>query len=885
MKRLCRLLVLLALFAFAPHTYPWGENSEDPLRLDKNVFPVSQEVNLTVDADQDTYSGSVSMDIKVIERTNTFRFHAEDMKIESISLSGDSGLMEASHKIGPKGTVTLETGRSLSPGDYSLTIHFSNDFNRSALSLYKTETEGAAYTFTQFESEYARMAFPCWDDPEFKIPWQVILTVPEGHQAISNTPVLMEETKDGLRTVVFKKTPPMPAYLVALATGPLEALPVEGMSVPGKIYTIRERSSLANEMARVSGPILRELENYFDRPYPYEKLDQLAVPEFLFGAMENVGAIVYRDSIVLMEEGAITFDRRKRLAGIVAHEMAHMWFGNLVTTRWWNDIWLNESFASWMGYKITDRAFPDFKLSQTSVAYGQTAMKVDALPSTPTIRRQHLASDDPNKMFDSLSYNKGMAVLGMVEQWMGEENFRQGMIEYMETFAWGNAASGDLWSTLDGHTESDLTALMGSFIDQPGVPLVSAEILPDNRLRLAQKRLINFGLQMPGATLWRVPVVLRYWDGHKVRSEKYLLSQSSQTFDLPSEGKILWLHPNVEEKGYYRWQVQPDVLRKLAQNSAAILGLRERVGFIDNLSALFKAGNLRGQTYLKTLGLMANDPSPEVLQALSGAVGSLHLTFITEETEEAYRAYLRATLKPALERIGWQRKKGEAEAVSSLRATLIARLGGRGDDPEIKEYARSLAESYLEKPGSIDPSLAGAVLVAAAFHGDAKLFEQFSEKFESAESPSERSRYLEALGSFRTPAMVEKSLQYSLTADLRPHESTSIPQAISADPQFQPLVFNWMVDNFTTISKRAPSLYISRLPNLVNGRDLKQFEEAREFLSVPGRKTSLMEKNLIEVGDKVLHRARLQEKENASVHEFLLKSNAGGGEAGNATPQ
>ncbi len=868
--RFCWFLV----FAFAFCSFTWGENPEDPFRLDKGVFPVFQAVNLLVDADEDSYSGSVTMDLKVVARTNTFRFHAEDLEIEKITLSGGLGLMETSYKIGPKGTVTLETGRNMAPGDYSLTIRFSNDFNRQAVSLYKTETEGSAYTFTQFESEYARQAFPCWDEPEFKIPWQVTLTVPEGHRAVSNTPAVMEEVKDGYRTVAFKKTAPMPVYLVALATGPLDAIPVTGMSVPGKIYTIKDRASLANEMARVSAPILRELENYFDRPYPYEKLDQLAVPEFLWGAMENVGAIVYRDSIVLMDEGAVTFDRRKRLAGIVAHEMAHMWFGNLVTTRWWNDIWLNESFASWMGNKITDRAFPDFKLSQTNVAYGQRAMKVDALPSTPTIRRQHLASDDPEKMFDSLSYNKGMAVLGMVEQWMGEENFRRGMQEYMKVFAWGNATSDDLWSILDRHTESNLTALMGSFIDQPGVPLVSAEILPGNRLRLAQKRLINYGLKMPAAALWQIPVVLRYWDGHELRTEKLLLWENSQTFDLPAEGPILWVHPNVGEKGYYCWQAQPAVLKKLARYSSEILDLRERVGFIDNLTALFKAGNLGGRAYLQTLGIFAHDSSPQVLQTLAGAVGALYLTFISEETEEAYGAYLRTILKPALDKIGLQRQDGEAEAVASLRATLLGRLAGRGNDTEVRKYAQSLASAYLEKPDSIDPSLAGAALNATAFHGDIELFEQIRKKFESTEFPAERSRLLNALGSFRKPEMLAYSLEYSLTADLRPHESMAIPQRWSADPQFQQRVFSWMMEHYETIKKRTPPRYLGMLPTLVDGRDIQLLEEARQFFSSHGRMTPMIEKRLAEVSDQVLHRARLKDKESESIAKYLAASNA-----------
>ncbi len=875
MNRIGWLLVLFFTFAHYD-AYPWGESVEDPMRLDKNVVPVSQAVNLTLDADEDSYSGSVTIELKVVDETNTFRFHAEGLDIEKVFLSGESGLTESSHKVGEKGTVTVETHTTLSPGDYTLTVHFSNEYNRQAVSLYKTENDGAGYLYTQFESEYARKAFPCWDEPGFKIPWQLTLTVPEGHEAISNTPVAKEEVKDGQKTIIFKKTPPMPVYLVALSTGRLDSLPVSGMSVPGKIYTVKGRAQMAREMGKMSGPVLKALEDYFDIPYPYKKLDQVAVPEFLWGAMENVGAITYRDSIVLLENDAVTFNQRKRLAGIIAHEMAHMWFGNLVTTKWWNDIWLNESFASWMGQKITDTVYPDFQLSIANVAYAQTAMKLDALSSTPPIRRQHLASDDPNKMFDSLSYNKGMAVLGMVEQWMGAENFRDGMREYMKTYAWGNASADDLWAILARYAEGDLTTVMGSFIDQPGVPLLSAELLSDNRLRLSQKRIINYGLEMPGANLWQIPVFLRYWDGHEINTKKLLLTEAVQTFDLASEGKILWLHPNAGEKGYYRWQVQPSVLKALASNSTEILGLRERVGFIDNLSALLKAGNLHGSAYLRNLGSLANDPSPEVLKALARAVGDLELSFVTAEMVDGYRAYVRTTLRPALDRIGLEKKEGEDEVISSLRANLLFTLGGVGNDPEVLAYVRSLSQKYMEDTDSIDSSLAGSVLAASAIHGDADLFEQFRKKFETAETPVERARYLSALGSFRNPEMVKKALQYTLMADLRPHETIAIPTTLTADPQLQPRIFGWMMDNYEAIEKRTPPRYLGWLPTLVDGRDMQLLEDARQFFSSHDRMTPLIEKKLVEVSDLVRHRASLLKKESGSIQEFLVRANDDG---------
>src|SRR5439155_17675029 len=344
-----------------------------------------------------------------------------------------------------------------------------------------------------FEATEARCAFPCWDEPEFKIPFQVTLVVPEAHLAIGNTPVETDTVADGQRTVVFERTPPLPAYLLAIATGPLETVPIEGMRVPGRIVTIKGASGVAREAARVTPPLVAALEKYFGLPYPYRKLDLLAVPEFWPGAMENAGAIAFADRILLIDPRAASAGQKRTLVAVDAHELAHMWFGDLVTMKWWDDLWLNESFASWMGDKITQEVAPEYEMPLAEVEETQRAMLRDAQRSTRPIRAPIDVFDNIDEAFDELTYDKGQAVLTMFEAWLGPETFRKGVVAYLKAHAWGSATASDLWASLSKTAGRDVAGPMSTFLDQPGVPLVKVDLLPGGKVRLSQERFLNEG--------------------------------------------------------------------------------------------------------------------------------------------------------------------------------------------------------------------------------------------------------------------------------------------------------------------------------------------------------------------------------------------------------
>ena len=856
-------LILLAVLILAGGWNP--TSAADAVRLGHDVVPTFQAVALEVDADRTDYRGSVTITLRVREATDHFDLHAQDMELTSVALEGPEGTVDARHERVDAERVRIVAAEALSPGEHTLRIAFEGPFNTQAVALYRMEQDGAGFAFTQFEADDARGAFPCFDEPGFKIPWQLTVKVPEAHIAVSNTPVENQTTSESWTTFVFQKTRPLPTYLIALATGPLETVEMPGLGVPARIVTLPGRTGLTAIAIEQTPPILRALERYFGQPYPFEKLDFIAIPEYWPGAMEHPGAITYASSILLLDAASASLAQRRFLAKVISHELAHMWFGDLVTMQWWDDLWLNESFADWMGDKITHQVFARFRMDLEVIDDAQGVMATDASPAAVAIRRK-VKSTDTLLQDVGTYYNKGKAVLDMFEAWIGPETFREGVLAYLAANAWGNATADDLWKALDAASGGRVSAPLASFIDQPGVPLIEVESLGEGRVRLSQSRFATAGAELE-AQLWSLPVTLRYSTGNEATTRVVLLDSATTVVDLGDE--LAWIYPKADARGYYRWRMSDEALSSLTADASARLTEAERMDLVGNLAAQLGAGTLDGGAFLAALERLAADPEPMVVASVLDHFDDLQRAFVPADLEPAFAAYLRRALRPALHRLGPMPRDGESETATLVRPRLLFWLGDNGQDEEILRFAEEKAAAYLEDPGSVPPSIASVCLNLVSMNGDAERFEMLRQRFETAATPTERARYLGSLGWFRDPTVVERALDYSFSGPLRTNELFSIPRRVRQTAAGRQRAYVWLTRNYAQLGERLPDMYQGFLPLFAGGCSAERLESAQAFFSRPEHQAAGTERALGRVAAQVNECLTLRAREGQSVRTFL----------------
>jgi cytosol alanyl aminopeptidase len=844
-----------------------GRAEEELPRLGTDAVPTAQDVRLRLDRRQDAYSGSVRVDLQVRKATSIVQFDARDMDLDHVRLQQGSRDIPVQTAVEGE-IVTCTAAKPLAPGAYVLTLDFTQEFNTRAIALYKMNAGTEPFLVTQFEPADAREAFPCWDEPAFKIPFTFTIEVPAGDEVVFNTPIEKESTRDGWRTVRFKRTKPLPTYLVAIAAGKLEYTHVPGTSVPTRIVSFPGQGRLAGIAAEVTPPVLAALEKWFGSPFPFEKNDFIAVPEYWAGAMENPGLITYRDNILLLDPATATPAQRRNLIRIVAHELAHMWYGDLVTMTWWDDLWLNESFADWMGDKITDQLHPELGLRLAELQGISETMIEDSRPSTQAIRQE---VGNPHMVFQNvgLAYDKGKQVLGMFEHWVGPQEFQSGVRAYLKAHAWGNATSADLWSSLGAASGENVPAVMAGFVEQPGVPLVRVESVQGNTVTLAQERFHHTGVTIPPQQ-WKIPVGLRYSDGTTVRTMSVLLDAERKPVTLDGVTSVAWVMPNLDALGYYRWSVPAPMLLEISKRAPEILTPAERVEFLGNLRALLMAGRIHGDDYVRALEGFGRDPEPAVVSALMGELDNVRGTFVDDAGRTRFAAYVRRVLQPAVDRFGYTRRDGEAPGVGILRPQLLSWMGWRGEDAAARLVAAAAIKRVLTDTPMEDPSIAAVSLQIAARTGDHSLFDTYVAKLETTKNPAVRSYLVSALGRFEDAAIEKEALAYSLTDKLRPNEFFLVQTGVSSrSDAAHDRAFAWMRENWPAIRGRVPDEVIPYFARACGGCSSERFEAGRTFFLDPSRTIDGMERAMDEVGDQVHDCTGLRAREGAGVQAYF----------------
>lgn len=789
-------------------------------RLDDTVRPLRYAVDLTLIPENDTFSGTVAIDLEVRRATPVIWMHGVDLDIREARITARGRTVPATPKAAANEILGFALEEPLQPGRARLQVTYHAKIAKKRTDgVFAVQDGPDWYAYTQFEAVDARRAFPCFDEPRFKTPWQVTLHVKQAHLAFSNTPVASETAAGGMKTVRFAETRPLPSYLVAFAAGPFEVVDAGRAGkkeTPLRIVVPRGKTAQAGYARQAIAPLLTLLEAYVQIPYPYEKLDSIAAPIFP-GAMENPGLIVYGQTLLLARPGEETIGFRRSLASIAAHEMAHMWFGDLVTMTWWDDIWLNEAAATWMAAKIVQQWKPDWASLVAEVSFAQMVMGHDGLVTARKIRQPVESKNDIANAFDMITYTKGGAVIGMFEHWLGTAEFRRGITEYLSRHAWGNAVAADFLRTV-GARRSDLVPAFASFLDQPGVPLVSVTLDCSRADRpvvaLEQKRLLPLGSTGSSGQVWSLPVCVKTGGGR----ECTLMTRASMKFPL-SHAKTCpaWLDANADQAGYYRVRYGGALLDSLLRNTNA-LAPAERIGLLGDAAALMNSGDLEAARALALVPRFSRDADRNVVsQTVAIATWIEQKNLVPPELRANYARFICASYGERARQLGWRAQPGEPEETRLLRPTLVRLATSNCGDPAMIAEARDLASRWLEDRRAIAPDMIEAVLVTAAQFGDAAFLQRLRTAAKQTRDRGERRWVLRAMGSFGDPQLAAAAMQLILDDDFDPRESIyPLLFAPLRNPRTAGVPFEFVRQHYDAIAARLPGGlvgdYTARLP-------------------------------------------------------------------------
>lgn len=835
----------------------------DEYRIDRVAKPVKQSIKLSLDPAQEQYQGSVQIELDLLRASASLQFNGLDYTLDTVKISGAASCLLKT-VMGEHGVVTASCDHRLPAGHYQLNMEFNAPYNHQSVGIYKTMDQDLPYLFSQFEMSDARRAFPVFDEPEYKIPFQLTIRAPKTLNVYANTPELKKSTQGEWTTHEFAATKPIPSYLVAMAVGQFEEVEVTGMHIPGRVITTKGKSAMAHYAAQQIPKILTALEKYFGRPYPYAKLDAMALPEYPFGAMENVGLITYRDDVLLLDEDNAGTEQKSDTIDTITHEMAHQWYGDLVTMRWWNDLWLNEAFASWMAAKIVQQEYPEL---ETNLSLPQnSAMAEDALLSTQPIRKPIKTDAD---IMDGLglAYSKGSAILSQVEQWVGPVAFRQGIRNYINAHAFKNAEAADLWNALGAASHKDVAAVLSSFIEQPSYPQLHID-LHGKTLGIQQQRFVYPGSVAP-AQHWSVPVNIKYGKGNSVKTTSVLLNKDTAKVELAFVPD--WVFPDTDAKGYYRFILSDSLREKsLPYFDEQHLNTRERLSLVAGSTALMEAGKLDIASFLTIMGKMLNDNHPRVVNSALSRIAAQRDVFIDSSNEVAWAKYTQQLSKNAFNRYGLSSKPDDAVGVDRLRNSLLELMALEAKDAVVIDECRKQTELYLVDDSKVDSTLADSYLGIAAYFGDKVLYDKMLKVFESTNNPQVRSSLLVALNSFNDADLQRSALDYLLTDKITASDLRYIFYYHMSREDRAGRMHAWLFQHFAEVVKKTPPFAVPAIPEfMVSTCSVDSLNTAEKFIEPHLKETPDYARTLTKLSESVHKCVSLRDRESASFNHYL----------------
>jgi len=806
--------------------------SADAVVLPANVKPNKYRLTLQPDLNTFTFKGEQTVDIEIVEPTARIVLNAAELEITGVTLRRN-GSETSTHSVSLDAdteTVTLDFGRTLSPGRAQLEMEFTGILNDRLVGFYRSEYQDAEgqtrhLATTQFEATDARRAFPCWDEPAQKAVFDVTLIFDEAYQAVSNTPIVEESSPaPGLRSVRFGETPIMSTYLLAFVVGDLvsvEADAADGTRVG--IWTTRGKENQAGFALDTSVKLLGYFNEYFGIPYPLPKLDHIAIPDFAAGAMENWGAVTYRETALLVDPENSSAGTRQRVAEVVAHEMAHMWFGDLVTMEWWDDLWLNESFASWMGTKAVDWLFPEWEMWTQFVNMDTNrALSLDGLKNSHPIEQEVKNPAEVSQLFDAISYSKGGSVIRMLENFLGPEVFQGGLYRYLKGHEYGNARTQDLWAALEEESGLPVTNIMDSWVKQTGYPVLQVQAARSEdevQVSLSQERFVYdrlLGEEEPNPEVWQVPITV---SAPGASSASMVMEAKEAAVSLPAASPANdWYKVNADQTGFYRVNYTNEDWQRLAPAIRSLeLPATDRLGIQNDAYALSRAGLLPITQFLELAGSYSGETDASVWSDLASNLRDIEQLIADEPVRPAYQRFGRELFAPAARRAGWTPRPDDGHLDSLLRSTVLGQ-SGTYNDPETLAQATDLFQRYLSDPDAVHPDLRGVVFSLAAQAGDRATYDQLWELEERASLQEEKIRLLLAMSRFQDVNLLNDTLERSLSSRVRSQDTITVVAGVAANPAGREPAWEFVKSNWAEFDRRygGGGFGLMRLVSIVN---------------------------------------------------------------------
>ncbi len=891
MRRLVRPLLFTALAAACGTALAAGTDAPPLGHLPTWAQSESYRLSFKVDPKQETYTGKTVVKVKLGQPSDFIWLHGKDLTVSKVVVTDAAGKTHtgkytvAAEK---EGVARIDLGATLS-GEITLAIDFTAPLNKQLQGLYKVSHEGIPYAMTQMEPVSARYAFPGFDEPSFKTPYDISLTIPADDQGVANTAQVKEEKAGaGWKTLTFSTTKPLPTYLVAFAVGPWDIVkgpditPTAYRATPTPLRGIAAKGE-GHRMQHVLGEtnaIIHTLEDYYGFGYPFDKLDLLAAPDFSAGAMENAGLVTFRDWLLLIDpDSAAQYVRGS--FNVNAHELAHQWTGDTVTMAWWNDLWLNEAFATWMQQKVTQKVHPEYRADLDRVRGAQGAMSNDSLVSARKIRQEITGNGDIETAFDGITYQKGAAVLGMFEGYVSEPVFQKGMRAYIQKHKFANATADDLVDAIaEAAGQGDqFKKAFNSFLDQSGVPYVATEVKTQGGktvLELKQSRYLPLGSTGDANRVWGVPMCVRYATGNgasKVKCE--ILDKATGTMVLDGAAKNAWVMPNADGRGYYRF----------AQNKADLAALTKVVGtltdaeqlaYADAVRASFQHGDLNAGDVLAAFKPLT---ASKVREVSTSPMGTIAWILQNEAVTDAQRARVRQwatdAYLPMLRELGYRKKAGEQDNDTLTRNTLAAFLAGddvanaevRAELLKQGDAALRMKDGHLDLDAA-DPDLLATSLGVAVQERGAPAVDALIAEIPKTSDPAKRNAMLDALSEAKSPALADKARNFALGKDVKVGEMAMVLSGSRDSQAARDDLWKWFTTNYDKIVARTGSFAGGRLPALGAGGSCSQAEADRLsafFDKDRLSKVSGAERGLAQTRESILLCAALKDKQDPNT--------------------